>query len=143
MDLSTGSNIIGIRQKIVQNSPAPIGTVPIYETLARAGGADDLDEKLILEVIREQAEQGVDYMTIHAGILYDYIDLAKKRLLRIVSRGGSILARWMRQNNRENPYYTRFDEILDICRQYDVTCRWATACARMRPTPATTLSSLS
>ncbi len=121
MDLSTGSNITGIRQKIVQNSPAPIGTVPIYETLARAGGADELDEKLIIEVIREQAEQGVDYMTIHAGILYDHIDLAKKRLLRIVSRGGSILARWMRQNNRENPYYTRFDEILDICRQYDVT----------------------
>ncbi|HQL86569.1 MAG: phosphomethylpyrimidine synthase ThiC [Lentisphaerae bacterium] len=121
MDLSTGSNIAGIRQKIVQNSPAPIGTVPVYETLARAGGADELDEKLILEVIREQAEQGVDYMTIHAGILYDHIDLAKKRLLRIVSRGGSILARWMRQNNRENPYYTRFDEILDICQQHDVT----------------------
>ena len=121
MDLSTGSNITNIRRAIVGNSPAPVGTVPIYEVLARCGTADKLTPELILTVIREQAEQGVDYMTIHAGLLYDQIELAKKRLLRIVSRGGSIMARWMKQNNAENPFYTQFDRILEICRQYDVT----------------------
>lgn len=121
MDLSTGSNIAGIRQKIIANSPAPIGTVPIYETLARVGNSDNLSEELIIEVIREQAEQGVDYMTVHAGILLEHLDLARKRLLRIVSRGGSILANWMRKRNQENPYYTAFDQILAICRQHDVT----------------------
>ncbi len=121
MDLSTGENIIQIRQKIIENSPVPVGTVPIYEALARAGGSQGLSESLILQVIREQAEQGVDYMTVHSGILLKHIDFAKKRLLRIVSRGGSILARWMRQNQRENPFYTAFDEILKICLEHDVT----------------------
>ncbi|MBO7391567.1 MAG: phosphomethylpyrimidine synthase ThiC, partial [Verrucomicrobia bacterium] len=121
MDLSTGENIIQIRQKIIENSPVPVGTVPIYEALARAGGSQGLSESLILQVIHEQAEQGVDYMTVHSGILLKHIDFAKKRLLRIVSRGGSILARWMRQNQRENPFYTAFDEILKICLEHDVT----------------------
>lgn len=121
MDLSTGENIIQIRQKIIENSPVPVGTVPIYEALARAGGSQGLSESLILQVIREQAEQGVDYMTVHSGILLKHIDFAKKRLLCIVSRGGSILARWMRQNQRENPFYTAFDEILRICLEHDVT----------------------
>ncbi|MDD4540035.1 MAG: phosphomethylpyrimidine synthase ThiC [Lentisphaeria bacterium] len=121
MDLSTGSNISGIRQQIIAHSPAPIGTVPVYEALARAGGADGLNDELILQVIQEQAEQGVDYMTIHPGILLAHIEYAKKRLLRIVSRGGSIIARWMKNNQRENPFYTNFDKILDICRRYDVT----------------------
>ncbi|MBO4544487.1 MAG: phosphomethylpyrimidine synthase ThiC, partial [Verrucomicrobia bacterium] len=121
MDLSTGENIIQIRQKIIENSPVPVGTVPIYEALARAGGSQGLSESLILQVIREQAEQGVDYMTVHSGILLKHIDFAKKRLLRIVSRGGSILARWMRQNQQENPFYTAFDEILKICLEHDVT----------------------
>ena len=121
MDLSTGSNIENIRRAIIANSPAPIGTVPIYEVLARCGSADKLTSDLIMQVIRDQAEQGVDYMTIHAGLLHDQVELAKKRLLRIVSRGGSILARWMKQFDAENPFYTRFDEILEICRQHDVT----------------------
>lgn len=121
MDLSTGSNIVNIRRAIVESSPAPIGTVPVYEVLARCGKADNLTPELIIDVIREQAEQGVDYMTIHAGLLHNQIELAKRRMLRIVSRGGSIMARWMKQNDAENPFYTQFDRILDICRQHDVT----------------------
>ena len=121
MDLSTGENIPLIRKQIIEHSPAPIGTVPIYEALARDGKAEDLNEELILRVIREQAEQGVDYMTVHSGILLEHLPLAKKRLLRIVSRGGSILARWMKQKNKENPFYTRFDDILKICQEHDVT----------------------
>jgi phosphomethylpyrimidine synthase len=121
MDLSTGENIALIRKQIIEHSPAPIGTVPIYEALARAGKAEDLIEELILQVIREQAEQGVDYMTVHSGILLEHLPMARKRLLRIVSRGGSILARWMKQKNKENPFYTCFDDILKICQEHDVT----------------------
>lgn len=121
MDLSTGSNITNIRQTIVNNSPAPIGTVPVYEALSRIKSADQLTDELILQVIREQAEQGVDYMTIHAGLLREHIPMAKERMLRIVSRGGSILAKWMQVNNRENLFYENFDKILEICQQYDVT----------------------
>ncbi len=121
MDLSTGSNITNIRQTIVNNSPAPIGTVPVYEALSRIKSADQLTDELILQVIREQAEQGVDYMTIHAGLLREHIPMAKERMLRIVSRGGSILAKWMQVNNRENLFYENFDKILEICKQYDVT----------------------
>lgn len=121
MDLSTGKNIPLIRKQIIEHSPAPIGTVPIYEALARAGKAEDLNEELILQVIREQAEQGVDYMTVHSGILLEHLPMARKRLLRIVSRGGSILARWMKQKNKENPFYTCFDDILKICQEHDVT----------------------
>ena len=121
MDLSTGSNITNIRQTIVNNSPAPIGTVPVYEALSRIKSADQLTDELILQVIREQAEQGVDYMTIHAGLLREHIPMAKERMLRIVSRGGSILAKWMQVNKRENLFYENFDKILEICQQYDVT----------------------
>lgn len=121
MDLSTGSNITNIRQTIVNNSPAPIGTVPVYEALSRIKSADQLTDELILQVIREQAEQGVDYMTIHAGLLREHIPMAKERMLRIVSRGGSILAKWMQVNKRENLFYENFDKILEICKQYDVT----------------------
>ncbi len=121
MDLSTGSGIAGIREAVIRESRAPVGTVPIYEALARAGSADDLSEELVLQVIREQAEQGVDYITIHAGLLREHIPAAKKRLLRIVSRGGSILARWMQKFGRENPFYTAFDRILEICAEHDVT----------------------
>jgi phosphomethylpyrimidine synthase len=121
MDLSTGSNITNIRQTIVNNSPAPIGTVPVYEALSRIKSADQLTDELILQVIREQAEQGVDYMTIHAGLLREHIPMAKERMLRIVSRGGSILAKWMQVNNRQNLFYENFDKILEICKQYDVT----------------------
>ena len=121
MDLSTGGNINQIRRSIIEHSPAPIGTVPMYEVLARCETVDNLSESFILDVMREQAEQGVDYMTIHAGLLKAHIPAAKKRMLRIVSRGGSILAAWMNKNNRVNPFYTAFDEILEICRKYDVT----------------------
>ncbi|WP_302452745.1 phosphomethylpyrimidine synthase ThiC [Victivallis vadensis] len=119
--LSARCNITQFRRSIIEHSPAPIGTVPMYEVLARCETVDNLSESFILDVMREQAEQGVDYMTIHAGLLKAHIPAAKKRMLRIVSRGGSILAAWMNKNNRENPFYTAFDEILEICRKYDVT----------------------
>ncbi len=121
MDLSTGGNIGGIRASIIEHSPIPVGTVPLYEVLARCGKVENLTRELILEVIREQAEQGVDYMTIHSGLLRDQVPLAKKRKLRIVSRGGSILASWMVKKGEENPFYTAFDDILAICREFDVT----------------------
>jgi len=121
MDLSTGGGIVQIRQAIIGHSPAPIGTVPLYEMLARCEKVEHLTDELLLSVIEEQAAQGVDYMTIHAGLLKAQIPAAKQRLLRIVSRGGSILASWMQKFNRENPFYTRFDDILKICQKYDVT----------------------
>lgn len=120
MDLSTGGEITSIRSAILEQSPAPLGTVPIYEIVARYGNSDFAREK-ILSVIREQAEQGVDYMTIHAGLLRKYVPLALKRKLGIVSRGGALLAAWMQENKKENPFYEAFDEILAICQQYDVT----------------------
>ncbi|MBR7130641.1 MAG: phosphomethylpyrimidine synthase ThiC [Lentisphaeria bacterium] len=120
MDLSTGSDIAAIRRAIIQKSSVPVGTVPIYETVARFG-AENICRETILQVIAEQAEQGVDYMTIHAGLLAGHIDLALKRKLGIVSRGGSLIARHIKRNRCENPYYQYFDEILDICRRYDVT----------------------
>ena len=121
MDLSTGANITNIRAVIIKNSPAPVGTVPVYEALSRVDSPSELNEELILDVIREQAEQGVDYMTIHAGLLREHIPMAKERLLRIVSRGGSIIAGWMQKNQKENPFYTAFDKILEICVEHDVT----------------------
>ncbi|MBR2438937.1 MAG: phosphomethylpyrimidine synthase ThiC [Lentisphaeria bacterium] len=120
MDLSTGGEITSIRQSMLEQSTAPLGTVPIYEIVARYGSSDFAKEK-ILAVIREQAEQGVDYMTIHAGLLRKYVPLALKRKLGIVSRGGALLAAWMQENKKENPFYEAFDEILEICRKYDVT----------------------
>jgi phosphomethylpyrimidine synthase len=121
MDLSTGTSITNIRAAILENSSAPVGTVPIYEALSRVDSPGDLNEELIIQVIKEQAEQGVDYMTVHAGLLAKHVPMAKKRLLRIVSRGGSIIAGWMQKHKRENPFYTAFDQILEICVQHDVT----------------------
>ena len=100
MDLSTGGDIPAIRKAIIADSPIPIGTVPIYEALTRVRRVEDLTGDLMLEVIEEQAEQGVDYMTIHAGVLVQYIPLASKRVTGIVSRGGSILAEWMVKNHQ-------------------------------------------
>ena len=120
MDLSTGGEITSIRQAILEQSTAPLGTVPVYEIVARYGNNDFAADK-ILSVIREQAEQGVDYMTIHAGLLQKYVPLALKRKLGIVSRGGALLAAWMQEHKKENPFYEAFDEILAICRKYDVT----------------------
>lgn len=121
MDLSTGGDIPEIRKAIIANSPIPIGTVPIYEALARVRRVEDLNIQVLLEVIEEQAEQGVDYMTIHAGVLVQYVPLASKRITGIVSRGGAILAEWMVKNHRQNLLYENFDAICKIFQKYDVS----------------------
>ncbi|MCC7497081.1 MAG: phosphomethylpyrimidine synthase ThiC [Bryobacterales bacterium] len=121
MDLSTGGDIRAIRQAIIQNSPIPVGTVPIYEALSRVRRTEDLTAQVMLEVIEEQAEQGVDYMTIHAGVLVQYIPMTAKRVTGIVSRGGSILAEWMVKNHRQNFLYENFDAICRIFQKYDVS----------------------
>ena len=121
MDLSTGGDIPAIRRAIISNSPVPIGTVPIYEALSRVRRIEDLSARLMLEVIEEQAQQGVDYMTIHAGVLVQYIPLTTRRVTGIVSRGGSILAEWMVKNHRQNMLYECFDEICKIFQKYDVS----------------------
>jgi phosphomethylpyrimidine synthase len=121
MDLSTGGDIPAIRKAIIADSPIPIGTVPIYEALSRVRRVEDLSGDLMLEVIEEQAEQGVDYMTIHAGVLVQYIPLASKRVTGIVSRGGSILAEWMVKNHRQNMLYERFEDICKIFQKHDVS----------------------
>ena len=121
MDLSTGGDIPRIREAIIHNSPVPVGTVPIYEALSRVRRLEDLSASVMLEVIEEQAEQGVDYMTIHAGVLVQYIPLTTKRITGIVSRGGSILAEWMVKNHKQNMLYEWFEDICKIFQKYDVT----------------------
>jgi phosphomethylpyrimidine synthase len=121
MDLSTGGDIPAIRKAIIAHSPVPIGTVPIYEALSRVRRVQDLNIQVMLEVIEEQAEQGVDYMTIHAGVLVQYIPLTTKRVTGIVSRGGSILAEWMVKNHKQNMLYEHFDEICKIFQKHDVS----------------------
>ena len=122
MDLSTGRNIHETREWILRNSPVPIGTVPIYQALEKVGGiAEDLSWEIMRDTLIEQAEQGVDYFTIHAGVLLRYVPLTAGRLTGIVSRGGSILAKWCLAHHRENFLYTRFDEICEIMKAYDVS----------------------
>jgi phosphomethylpyrimidine synthase len=121
MDLSTGGDIPRIRQAIIDNSPIPIGTVPIYEALSRVRRVEDLSREVMLEVIEEQAEQGVDYMTIHAGVLVQYVPLTTKRITGIVSRGGSILAEWMVKNHKQNMLYECFEDICKIFAKHDVS----------------------
>src|SRR4029077_13828572 len=121
MDLSTGGDIPMIRKAIIDASPVPIGTVPIYEALSRVRRVEDLNINVMLDVIEEQAEQGVDYMTIHAGVLVQYVPLAQKRITGIVSRGGAILAEWMVKNHKQNLLYEHFDEICKIFQKYDVS----------------------
>jgi len=122
MDLSTGGDIPKIREAIINHSPVPIGTVPIYEALTRVGGKiEDLTWPVMRDVISEQAEQGVDYMTIHAGVLIQYVPLAVKRITGIVSRGGSLLAEWMVRHHQQNMLYENFDEICKIFQKYDVS----------------------
>jgi phosphomethylpyrimidine synthase len=121
MDLSTGGNIPGIREAIIRASPIPVGTVPIYECLVHVDDVPDLTPKIMLDVIESQARQGVDYMTIHAGLLRDHIPLAARRVTGIVSRGGAMMAQWMLTNKAENPLYTHFDAICEIFKRYDVT----------------------
>ena len=122
MDLSTGRNIHNIRGWILRNAPVPIGTVPIYQALEKVGGEPDkLDWEVFKDTLIEQAEQGVDYFTIHAGVRLPYVPLTARRVTGIVSRGGSIMARWCLTHHKESFLYERFDEICDIMRRYDVS----------------------
>ena len=122
MDLSTGKNIHETREWIIRNSPVPIGTVPIYQALEKVGGrAEELTWDLYRDTLIEQAEQGVDYFTIHAGVLLRYVPMTARRACGIVSRGGSILAKWCLAHHQENFLYTHFDEICEIMRAYDVS----------------------
>ena len=122
MDLSTGRNIHNIRDWILRNAPVPIGTVPIYQALEKVGGdALKLDWEVFKDTLIEQAEQGVDYFTIHAGVRLAYVPLTANRVTGIVSRGGSIMARWCLSKHRESFLYEQFDEICDIMRKYDVS----------------------
>ncbi len=121
MDLSTGKNIHETREWILRNSPVPIGTVPIYQALEKVDGkAEDLTWEIFKDTLIEQAEQGVDYFTIHAGVLLRYIHLTAKRVTGIVSRGGSIMAKWCLAHHKENFLYTHFEEICEIMKSYDV-----------------------
>ncbi len=122
MDLSTGRNIHNIREWIIRNSPVPIGTVPIYQALEKVNGiAEDLNWEVFRDTLIEQAEQGVDYFTIHAGVRLHYIPLTVDRVTGIVSRGGSIMAKWCLHHHKESFLYENFAEICDICRAYDVS----------------------
>src|ERR1700693_5252379 len=121
MDLSTGGNIHEIREAILRHSPVPIGTVPIYEAIARVKRVEDLNAEVMLEVIEEQAAQGVDYMTIHAGVLIQYLPLISDRITGIVSRGGAILAQWMAYNHKQNFFYDCFEYFCRIFKKYDVS----------------------
>jgi len=122
MDLSTGENIHGTREWIIRNSPVPIGTVPIYQALEKVKGrAEDLNIDMFLETLVEQAEQGVDYFTIHAGVLLRYVPLTARRKTGIVSRGGSIMAKWCLAHHKENFLYTHFEDICAVMKKYDVS----------------------
>ena len=122
MDLSTGTDIHETREWIIRNSPVPIGTVPIYQALEKVGGvAEDLNFDVFMETLVEQAEQGVDYFTIHAGVLLRYIPLTAQRVTGIVSRGGSIMAKWCLAHHKENFLYTHFRDICELMKRYDVS----------------------
>ncbi len=121
MDLSTGGNIDGIRQAIIEASPVPIGTVPAYQIIQNVKDPKDITPRMLLDMVEHQAKQGVDYMTIHAGVLLEYVALTSDRVTGIVSRGGSLMAGWMVAHHKQNPWYTHFDELCEIMRAYDVT----------------------
>lgn len=121
MDLSTGTDLDRVRAAIIAASTVPVGTVPIYQSVLLGKELEELTADDLLSVIEHQARQGVDYMTIHAGILFEHLPLVHGRITGIVSRGGSLLAVWMMHHRRQNPLYERYDDVLDILRQYDVT----------------------
>jgi phosphomethylpyrimidine synthase len=121
MDLSTGKRIDETREAILAEATVPIGTVPIYQAIEDVKKIEELTADLLLETIERQARQGVDYMTIHAGVLLEHLPLTRRRVTGIVSRGGGVLARWMVHHRRENPLYERFDDVLAICREHDVS----------------------
>ncbi|QEG42740.1 phosphomethylpyrimidine synthase ThiC [Roseimaritima ulvae] len=122
MDLSTGKDIDNIRKQIIAASPVPIGTVPIYQMLEELGGnIEDMRPQHFLDMVEHQAKQGVDYMTVHCGIKLEHLHLSVNRVTGIVSRGGSLIAKWMMSHNKQNPLYDSFDDLCDIMREYDVT----------------------
>ncbi|WP_033915726.1 phosphomethylpyrimidine synthase ThiC [Campylobacter sputorum] len=121
MDLSTGGDLNAIREAIIKASSVPIGTVPMYQIIHDVGNIENLDIKTMLNVIENQAKQGVSYFTIHAGFKLELMPLVSKRKMGIVSRGGSLMASWMMHYHKENPFYTAFDEICEICAKYDVS----------------------
>jgi phosphomethylpyrimidine synthase len=122
MDLSTGRDIDRIRQAIIDASPVPIGTVPIYQMLEELGGnIEDMRPQHFLDMVEHQAKQGVDYMTVHCGVMLEHLHLTTGRVTGIVSRGGSLIAKWMMAHRQPNPLYTHFDDLCDIMREYDVT----------------------
>jgi phosphomethylpyrimidine synthase len=122
MDLSTGKDIDHIRQAIIEASPVPIGTVPIYQMLEELGGnIEDMRPQHFLDMVEHQAKQGVDYMTVHCGVMLEHLPLTMGRVTGIVSRGGSLIAKWMMTHRQQNPLYTHFDDLCDIMREYDVT----------------------
>src|SRR5213595_1414452 len=121
MDLSTGGDIDAIRQAIIDASPVPIGTVPIYQVIQDVKDVGDITPRMMLDMVEHQAQQGVDYMTIHAGVLLEYLPLTTNRVTGIVSRGGSLMGAWMLARHEQNPWYTHFDELSEILRAYDVT----------------------
>jgi phosphomethylpyrimidine synthase len=119
MDLSTGGNLDKIREKLLAQCPVPFGTVPVYQAVENRD-VEDINEKVILDVIEKQAKQGVDFFTIHAGVLKEHLPLLNKRIGGIVSRGGAILAKWMLYHNKQNPFYEMFDDLCGIMAQYDI-----------------------
>jgi phosphomethylpyrimidine synthase len=121
MDLSTGGDIDGIRQALIDASPVPLGTVPIYQVIQSVKDVADITPRMMLDMVDRQARQGVDYMTIHAGVLREYLPLTANRITGIVSRGGSLMGAWMLAKHEENPWYTHFDELCEIMKAYDVT----------------------
>src|SRR5947209_13132372 len=121
MDLATGGNVDGIRQAIIDASPVPIGTVPVYQIIQNVKDPRDITPRMLLDMVEHQAKQGVDYMTIHAGVLIEYVALTSDRVTGIVSRGGSLMAAWMVAHHQQNPWYTHFGELCEIMRKYDVT----------------------
>jgi phosphomethylpyrimidine synthase len=121
MDLSTGGGIDAIRTAILAESPVPIGTVPIYQAVQEVTRVEDLTADGLIAMIEHQAEQGVDYMTVHCGVLYEHLPLVQHRITGIVSRGGALLAQWMVHHKKQNPLYVHYDRILEIARKYDVT----------------------
>ncbi len=121
MDLSTGRDIDAIRQAIIDASPVPIGTVPLYQMVQQLDDICDMTPQHFLDMVEHQAQQGVDYMTVHAGILFEHLHLTTGRVTGIVSRGGSLIAKWMMHHRQQNPLYTHFEDLCDIMHQYDVT----------------------
>jgi len=121
MDLSTGGDIDAIRQAIIDASPVPIGTVPIYQIIQGVKEVGDITPRMMLDMVEHQARQGVDYMTIHAGVLREYLPLTANRVTGIVSRGGSLMGAWMLAKHEQNPWYTHFDELCEVMKAYDVT----------------------